>query len=267
MAEKTDLEKILSNNVDVKNRRIYFGDLDDSTDGDRFTWVTVEQTIRALKYLESLNKKPIELHMSSPGGDALNMLRLYDHIMASSCQIRFFGGGFIASSASYIMCGCDERFLYPNTRVMVHKGNGGMDGDATFTDSMIETKQCQKLDDDCNTIYANNSKMPFEFWHEFTKRDLWLTAEETIQLGLADKIVEPKKRGNLRRSRIAIMNRSIDKKEMARLIRELSKRIDNPKTFKIVVDIPKEECDKELTVEKEKENPKAPDESSPLIVF
>jgi ATP-dependent protease ClpP protease subunit len=96
MAEKTDsIENVLSNGIDIKNRRIYFGALLESYDesGSEFTWRSCEWAIRAIHIMENeAPNKPIELHMSSPGGDPYAMLRLIDVIQSTTCQIKFFGG-------------------------------------------------------------------------------------------------------------------------------------------------------------------------------
>jgi len=251
-AKKTEFEEILGHGVDFKNRRIYFGlDADyDEVDGGEFTWESVEVVIRALQKMSSDYKlAPIELHMSSYGGATDEMLRLYDAIQICPCQVKFYGSGKIMSAATWIMAGCDERYLTPNTQVMVHKWRGGVGAD-TETDAKIEMKHYGDwLSDKLNEIYADNSRMPFEFWEEVTKRDLYLTADETIALGLADFIVPYKKRGNLRRKRIAQLNKQVDRAEMRKLVNDINKRIERGKNLKIELNIPEEEFDKDIKVE------------------
>jgi hypothetical protein len=153
------------------------------------------------------------------------------------------------SAATWIMAGCDERYVTPNTQIMLHKWRGGIYGE-TETDIKIEMKQYSGwLTSVLNQIYADNSRMPVEFWEEITKRDLFITAEETIKLGLADAIIQPKKRGNLRRKRIAQMNKPVDKKEMRRLVSSLNTRIERGKNLKIELHVPEEEFDKNVYVE------------------
>ena len=248
---KTEFEEIISHGVDFKNRRIYFG-LDgdnDEVDGGEFNWESVEVVVRALHKMASDYKHaPIELHMSSYGGNTDEMLRLYDAIQASPCQIKFFGSGKIMSSASFIMAGCDERYLTPNTQVMVHKWSGGTSGKET--DQKIDMEHATGwLTDTLNKIYADNSRMPVEFWEEVTKRDLYLTPEESIQLGICDAIVPEKKRGNLRHKRIAQLNKDMDKSEMRRLINDINKRIHRGKNLKIELHIPEEQFDKNVFIE------------------
>jgi ATP-dependent protease ClpP protease subunit len=79
--------------IDFAQRRVYFGEISHDSDSE-IEWSSVERVIRAIHVLERLNaKKPIELHMSSSGGDCIEMLRLYDVIQSCSCQIIIVAGG------------------------------------------------------------------------------------------------------------------------------------------------------------------------------
>lgn len=228
MAKITHLNDFLSYGIDSQRRRIYFGDVletaEDSSAGD-FSQRSVELAIRALHRLVAEGPaKPIELHMNSSGGDPYAMLRLYDEILACPCQIKFFGGGIVQSSATWIMSACDERNLYPNTTVMVHDGNEGWE--STHTDAKITLAEGVRLQDLLYDIYAANSRMPRSFWEDVCQRDLYLTAEESIKLGLADKIIEPKKRGTFRKSRQHAMKKIPDQKEMQDLVQRLYARVN-----------------------------------------
>lgn len=249
MADKTNLEKSLTFCVDTNSRRIFWGDIDNGEDANDFTWNSVELVIRAIHYLAKQNKQPIELHMSSFGGCTYEMLRLHDVIQACPRQIKFFGGGTIMSAAVWIMASCDERFLYPNTIIMLHKWSGDVSGNDI--EHRIDMQMGEKLTETLNKIFADNSRMPAEFWNEMTHRDLYITADEAITLGLADKIVQPKKRGNLRRARIKALNQPINQTEMRKLVRSLGKRVHLSKNIKIEVTVPKEECDSDVIIEKD----------------
>lgn len=255
MAAITELTDILAYGVDLKNRRIYFGvnldgaDVNESTD---FTMSSVEYAIRAMhKMAADAPGKPIEIHMNSKGGDAYAMLRLYDEIHASPCQIKFFGGGAIMSSATWIMAGCDERYLHPNATVMVHDGSEEFDGN--HTDAQIYAAETKRLQDRLYEIYAENSRMPVEFWADVCQRDLHLTASEAVSLGLADKILEPKKRGNLRKARHAALKKDPDNKEMNKMLKDIYARINKVKVPKIELnEIKKEAADPNVVVDESK---------------
>lgn len=253
MAEKSDIIDLwLDTGLDIKNRRISFGlILEGEEDGATFSWRSVETAIRHIQLLEKdAPNKPIELHMSSPGGDAYEMQRLIDVIEASPCQIKFYGGGMIASAAVWIMACCDERYLYRGTRVLVHDSGGfSTEVSAKIVDAAISVEEDANFQRYLNQVFADNSRMPVEFWEEIVKRDLWLTAEETVLLGLADKIIEPKKRGNLRRMRISHLKKDVDKKVMTKFITELNERIHSSKLLKLQLHTPKEHFDSKVFVD------------------
>jgi hypothetical protein len=91
--------------------------------------------------------------------------------------------------------------------------------------------------------------MPVEFWQDVCQRDLYLTAEETVALGLADKILEPKKRGNLRRMRQSKMKIAPPSKDMKQLVHKIYGRINKVKIPKIELnEIKSEPADPQVIV-------------------
>ena len=248
---KIELDELLSYGVDLKNRRIYFGIvLDNSAEdlGD-VNQVSIELAIRALhKMASDAPGKSIELHMNSYGGSPYDMLRLHDEILACPCQIKFFGGGSIMSAATWIMAVCDERWLHSNATVMVHDGSEEYGG--KHTDTQITAAEMKRLQNLLYDIYVHNSRMPKEFWEDVCQRDLYLTAEETIKLGLADKIIEPKKRGNLRKMRQASMKKTPEPSDMRKLVNDLYKRINKLKVPKLELNqIIKEPSDPHIVID------------------
>lgn len=241
--EKTELTDNLAYGVDIKNRRIYFGinlDTADANESTDFTMSSVEYAIRAMHRMENdAPNKPIEIHMSSYGGDIYSMLRLYDTITTSSCQIKFYGGGAIMSSATFIMAACDERYLYRNTTIMVHELSASNDG--KHTDIQVNATEDRRLMKILYNLYAENSRMPIEFWEDICQRDVYMSASEAVSLGLADSIIEPKKRGNLRKKRWSAMKKELDPKDLNKLIKDIYLRINKVKFPKIELNQVKEE--------------------------
>lgn len=231
---------MIENGVDLKNRRIYFGGVLSSFDSEtssEFNPMTVEYAIRAIHAMVAeSNSKPIEIHMFSYGGDVYSMLRLYDEIQACPCQVKFYGGGAIMSAASCIMAGCDERYLHKNTTVMIHDGSTFFDG--SHTDSQINATEDKRVRNLIYDIYAKNSKLSKSFWEDVGQRDVYLTAEEAITLGLADKIIEPKNRGKFRRVRSSVLNSKIESKQLKKLIMNIYKRVNKKSAVNISVNPP-----------------------------
>lgn len=231
---------MIENGVDLKNRRIYFGNVLSSFDPDsssEFNPMTVEYAVRAIHAMVAESTtKPIEIHMFSYGGDVYSMLRLYDEIQACPCQVKFYGGGAIMSAASCIMAGCDERYLHKNTTVMIHDGSTFFDG--SHTDSQINATEDKRVRGLIYEIYAKNSRLPKSFWEDVGQRDVYLTAEEAITLGLADKIIEPKNRGKFRRVRSSVINSKLDSKELKKLIINIYKRVNKKSSVSININPP-----------------------------
>lgn len=264
MADKSELTDSLLYGIDLKNRRIYFGaclDTSEENPGD-FTQASIELAIRSLHKM-SLDApgKPIEIHMNSYGGDPYAMLRLYDEILSCPCQVKFFGSGAIMSAATWILVVCDERYLQPHTTVMVHDGSEEYGG--KHTDVQITAAEMKRLQDLLYDIYTANTRMPKEFWQDVCQRDLYLSASEAVSLGMADKIVEPKKRGNLRKMRQASMKKAPESGEMKKLVGDIYNRVNKVKVPKIELNpVAKEPSDPHVVVE---ENEKAPELIVPAL--
>lgn len=221
MSTTIEINTILEQGIDVANRRIYFGDTSNNSGGEShyFNQRSVELAVRALHILVSKDStKPIELHMDSPGGDIYSMLRLCDEIINCPCPVKFIGGGMVMSAATWVMAVCDERYLQPNTTVLIHNGWDGTEG--SHNEVLIQTAEFKRLRDVLHSIYTNNSNMPKTFWEKACKQDLYLSAEEAISLGLADQIIQPKDRTAFRKLR-----NKIHKKQTPEKLQELADRL------------------------------------------
>ena len=247
---QSELTDLFEYGIDTKNRKIYFGYM--STDPDsstEFNSTSVEFAVRALhKMTIEAPNKAIEIHLNSFGGSVYDALRLHDEILASSSQIKFYGGGAIMSAATIIMVACDERYLHPHATVMVHELSTTNEG--RHTDVQVNANEDRRLMDILYRIYEENTRMPIDFWQDICARDTYLNPSEAVSLGLADSIIEPKKRGNLRKKRYAALKKEPDMKEMNRLIKSIYERTNKKKIPKIELnEVKKEASDPHLTVD------------------
>lgn len=261
MSLKTETENTISSGIDESARRVFFGRyMPNASEGfDAFDTLSIEYAVRGiLKLIDQNPKKPIEIHMNSYGGDPYAMMYLHDLILSSPCQFKFFGGGAIMSAATWIMAVCDERYLYKNTRIMVHSGS--LTIDSTFADAEIRMAEEKRLQSELEEIYAHNSHMPKSFWTEVCKRDLYLSADETVLLGLADKVIEHKRRGSLRKMRQAHMGTRPHHGTLKRTIARLYDRIQYPISLKDITinDTVKEEIDETLIIDEGDKDGKQP---------
>lgn len=253
-----EVSSIIENGLDRANRIIYFGGESEMASEDNSTtndvgMLTVEKAIRNLHILVNESKtKPIELHMISWGGCPYSALRMVDEIQCCPCQIKFVGGGVISSSATWIMAVCDVRQLHKNTIVLLHDGNDGWDG--KHTDTVIAVRHFKDLQNRLDKIFAENSRMPVEYWQDILQRDVWIFAEDAIMLGLADSIIEYKKRGNLRKARQAALKKEIDTATLKETVNRIYKNIDKKSVKSININVPKKEpIDKNIIVEEVKD--------------
>lgn len=238
-------ENYLVYGIHLHNRRLYFGSSlsGDSEDGnDHFSYDSVQLAIRAIDLMVEMSSKPIEIHMQSYGGDPYMMLALKDKILESGVQFKFYGRGRISSAATWIMAVCDERYLAEDTTVMVH--NGGtwhQGGEIKMTDASIDAREDERLQDRLNEIFAENSRMPKSFWDMIVKRDCFLTAQETVELGLADDIIPHRKRASLRKKRMEHLSNHPKPLQIQKLVNRLKNRIGLGSDMNFVFQMPKDQ--------------------------
>jgi ATP-dependent Clp protease protease subunit len=221
-----DLDSILTLGVDIKNREIFFGDilsskLDEGSEANEISWNSVERLIRIMEFLRILNKDlPVTINGSSPGGCQYQMLRLIDYISQYPCKVVFKGSGDIFSSMAFIMAVCDHRVLTENSFIMIHDGYAEIS--SNVGDGRIDFIHSEALRVLGHKILANNSYLDEKTWSRLCQRDLIITAQEGIELGLVDEIIKPIKRTSFRQNRLK-KNRQ---KDLPAKIEQLEKRLN-----------------------------------------
>ena len=234
LTEKRDtvIDEIMKSGLDIKNRIIYFGEnSEDEYFGD-VSLSSIEFCIRKFNKLiedDPTHEKPINFWVESYGGDAYPTLALYDRIKTCQCPVIFYGYGPVMSAATTLMCACDERYLFRNTRIMVHEGYDGADDRCSHF--QVTAKELVRLNDEFNKIYAENSFVDAQTWKEICKMDVYLSAEEAIELGLADFIVEEPDRTAFRIKRL---NKKSDPEVISKLIQDIFKRTDRTQLINLV---------------------------------
>jgi ATP-dependent protease ClpP protease subunit len=217
------LQTYLSYGVDLFHRRVYLGYLDGAGDDD-IGFESIALAVRGIdKLLDLTNKEPIEIHCCSYGGSPYHSLALVDKILESPCKFVFYGRGAIMSAATVIMAVCDERYVSRNSTIMLHDGSDGFEGKTT--DMQIYVKEAERVQDAYNEIYANNSWLDKTFWDSIVRRDLYLTADEALSVGLVDKIVHTPGRSKFRSRKKPT---SSDHSRIGRLMKKFSERTKMP---------------------------------------
>ena len=143
-----------------------------------------------LLYLDSVDPgKDISIYINSPGGSVTAGLGIYDTMQFIKCDVSTICMGIAASMGAFLFAAGakGKRLVLPNSEVMIHQPLGGAQGQAT--EIKIAADHILKTRERINRILAENMGKPIEFVERETERDNFLTAEEAVEYGLADKII------------------------------------------------------------------------------
>ena len=143
--------------------------------------------ISELLYLDNISNDDIYLYINSPGGSITSGMSIYDTMHFVKSKVYTIGLGMCASMAAFLLSSGDERYALPNTEIMIHQPLGGAQGQAT--DIKIAAERIIKLKEKINKILAENTHQPLEKIYNDTERDNFLSAEEALDYGLIDKII------------------------------------------------------------------------------
>ena len=146
--------------------------------------------IAQLLFLESDNpKKEISMYINSPGGVVTSGLSIYDTMQYVRPQVSTLVIGQAASMGSILACGGEKgmRYALPNARTMIHQPSGGYRGAAS--DIEIGAREILKTRDRLIEIYAE-AGIDSDRVRDDMARDYWMNAEEAVDYGLVDRIVQ-----------------------------------------------------------------------------
>jgi len=149
--------------------------------------------IAQLLYLQSQDpKKDISLYINSPGGSAYAGLAIYDTIQTLNNPVSTIAVGTAASAASLLLTAGTKgkRYMLPNSQVLLHQVMGGAEGQAVDVD--IAARQIIKIKDKLNQILAKHTGQNIKKIEKDTDRDFYMSAEESKEYGLVDKIIKSK---------------------------------------------------------------------------
>lgn len=146
--------------------------------------------VAQLLYLDSINHDTISLYINSPGGSITAGMAIYDTMNYVKSNVSTICIGMSASMAAFLLsCGQKGlRYALPNSEVMIHQPLGGAQGQAT--EIKIAAERILKLKEKINRILSKNTGQDLEKIQNDTERDYFLSAEEALDYGLIDKVIE-----------------------------------------------------------------------------
>ena len=161
--------------------------------GEASTDELASLVVAQLLFLEAEDPdKDISIYVNSPGGSVTAGMAIYDTMRYIKPDISTICVGQAASMGALLLSAGTKgkRYALPNAEVMIHQPliGGGLGGQAT--DIKIHSDWLQRTKDNLNRILSENTGKPIETVAADTERDYFMTAEQALEYGLVDKILE-----------------------------------------------------------------------------
>lgn len=168
------------------NRKIYIvGDIDHEA------YLKFSKRMAKLEFLAATR---IHIILCSDGGSGTVALAFYDRIKMSPCLVTICGTGEVASAAVLILAAGKHRMMTPSAWAMVH--------DDEITSSEFKNRrvsgseriieQARRKENQWNELLEKNTNCIVSKWDELHKLETYLTAQDCLELGLIDEILEEK---------------------------------------------------------------------------
>lgn len=151
---------------------------------------SVNSLIRQVRHLANQDpNREITIYINSPGGEVASGLALFDVMKAVKCPIRTVCVGTAASMGALLFASGDRREILPHAKVMIHDPLITSTGGSALklkrtSDSLMETRESTAK------ILAEQTGKTLEEIYEKTETDTWFTAQEAVEFGLADRVIQ-----------------------------------------------------------------------------
>ena len=158
---------------------------------DEVNDATASLVVAQLLFLEGQDaEKDIHLYINSPGGSVTAGMAIYDTMQYIKCDVSTICMGLGASMGAFLLAAGakGKRYALPNAEIMIHQPSGGARGQAT--EIPIVAENILRTRERLNRILAENTGKPIEVIAQDTERDNFMTAEEALEYGLIDKVLD-----------------------------------------------------------------------------
>ena len=159
--------------------------------GEEVNETSASLIVAQLLFLESEDpSKDIHLYINSPGGIITAGMAIYDTMQYIKCDVSTICIGMAASMGAFLLAGGakGKRYALPNSEVMIHQPSGGAQGQAT--EIQITAEWILRTKKKMNEMLAANTGQPYEKVAADTERDHWMTAQEALDYGIIDSIIQ-----------------------------------------------------------------------------
>lgn len=148
--------------------------------------------VAQLLFLEAENpEKPISLYINSPGGSVTAGMAIYDTMQYIRSPVSTLCNGQACSMGSLLLAAGEpgKRYALPNSSIMIHQPSGGASGQAS--DIAIHAREILRVRERLNRIFQKHTGIrDLDAIEKMMERDYFMTAEEAMNFGLVDKVLE-----------------------------------------------------------------------------
>ncbi|NLU72239.1 ATP-dependent Clp protease proteolytic subunit [Streptomyces sp. HNM0575] len=132
----------------------------------------------------------ISLYVNSPGGSVTSGLAIYDTLRLIPNDVSTLAMGFAASMGQFLVTvgAAGKRFALPNSRIMMHQPSAGIGGPAA--DIAIQAENLEYMKRSIERITAEHTGQSEETISRDGDRDRWFTAEQALEYGIVDRVVQ-----------------------------------------------------------------------------
>ena len=134
--------------------------------------------------------REIRLYINSPGGQITSGLAIYDTMKMIPAPVSTTAVGMAASMATILLTAGakGKRYALPHSTIHLHQPMGGVQGQAA--DIEIEAKEILRMRDLLNGLLRDSTKMSDDQINKYTDRNMYLTAQQAVEVGLIDSVLE-----------------------------------------------------------------------------
>jgi len=145
--------------------------------------------IAQLLFLDSEEKKDIQLYINSPGGSVTAGMAIFDTMRHINSDVSTICVGMAASMGAFLLASGQpgKRFALPHARILIHQVMGGTEGQAS--DIEIHAKEILRIKKQMNEMLAKMTGQKIATIEQDTDRDKYLTSDEAKQYGLIDQVI------------------------------------------------------------------------------
>ena len=159
--------------------------------GEEVNDVSAGLIVSQLLFLEAEDPgKDIQLYINSPGGSVTAGMAIYDTMQYIKCDVSTICIGMAASMGAFLLAAGakGKRMALPNSEIMIHQPSGGAQGQVT--DIEIHAERLIRIKKHLNEILAERTGKTLEETIKATERDNFLSAQEALEYGIIDKVIE-----------------------------------------------------------------------------